>query len=440
MSHELLKQVRVLDPIQRTDEIADVLIADGLIQAIAPQLSNWPEETEVRDCQGFVLGPGLVDLYSHSGEPGYEERETLETLLNAATAGGFSRITILPNTTPAVDTPASLTWFQQQLTVLKTRSKSLPGLGVWGSLTQGSEGKQMTELGELATSGIIGFAEDQPLQNLALLRRVLEYLKPLQKPVALYPCDRQLRGNGVMREGYDSIRSGLPGVPVYAETAALSAILELVAATRTPVHIMRVSTARSVELIRDAKQRNLPITASTTWMHILLNTEAIRGVWSPELTPEDVATTPYDPNLHLEPPLGNPSDQTALIQGLQDGVLDAIAIDHTPYTYEEKTVAFADSPPGAIGLELALPLLWQMFVTSGQWSALDLWRCLSTQPLTCLGQTPPTVKPDHLAELTLFDPQQQWTVNSDTLYSRSLNTPWFGQQLTGRVIKTWCPA
>lgn len=279
----------------------------------------------------------------------------------------------------------------------------------------------MTELAELAaTPGLIGFADGQPLK-MALLRRVLEYLKPLGKQIALYPCNRELVGNGVMREGSYSLQFGLPGNPAIAQTTALAELLELVAAIGTSVHIMRVSTARGVQLIAQAKAQGLPITASTSWMHLLLDTTAISS---------------YNTSLRIEPPLGNPEDKAALRKGVKTGVIDAIAIDHTPYTYEEKTVAFAEAPAGAIGLELALPLLWQHLVETGEFSALELWRTLSTRPIECLHHSKQS--PDTWAsELTLFDPQQSWIVEKQTLKSRSHNTPWLGQKIIGRVVKTW---
>ncbi|MGL5081501.1 MAG: dihydroorotase [Microcoleaceae cyanobacterium] len=435
MAGELLQQVRVLNPHLGTDEIADVLIIEGILQTIQPNLTNWPEETLTRDCRGWVLGPGLVDLYSHTGEPGFENRETLATLRAAAQAGGFTRITILPDTDPPIDDPAVLSLLHQKLDRNPVQACQVQ---VWGALTQGAQGKQMTELRELAATPIVGFADGQPLQDLMLLSRALEYLHPIGKPIALGCRDRHLTGNGVMREGQDAIQSGLPGIPVYAETSALAAVLELVAATRTPVHLMRVSTARSVELIQAAKAQQLPITASTTWMHLLLNTQAVSGFNrnSSCLCP-GFSHTPYDSNLRLDPPLGNPDDQKALIQAVEAGIVDAIAIDHTPHTYEEKTVAFADAPPGAIGLELALPLLWQGLVTSGRWSALTLWRALSVRPAQCLGTSLPDLVAGQPAELTLFDPQRTWTVSAQTLQSQSSNTPWLGQELTGQVVKTW---
>lgn len=416
---ELLKQVRVIDPLAKTEQIADVAIANGRLLAITQEICDIPADCQQHDCRGLILAPGLIDLYSHSGEPGFEERETIASLKRAAEKGGFTRIAILPDTNPPVDNPSGLALLRKAAEISRD---SAPDLYFWGALTIDIQGQQMTELAELAAAGVVGFADGQPVNNLALLRRILEYLNPLQKPVALWPKDRNLASNGVMREGANSIRLGLPGNPAISETSALAALLEVVAATETPVHLMRISTARSVELIRDAKARRLPITASTTWMHLLLDTSAISS---------------YNPTLRLEPPLGNPSDRTALIAGLKEGVIDAIAIDHTPYTYEEKTVAFAEAPPGAIGLELALPLLWQELVETGYLSAWQLWRALSTQPAHCLQQKPPALTVGTRAEMLLFDPMKKWTVNTQTLESRSQNTPWLGQTLTGRVLQIW---
>ncbi|MBD2304280.1 dihydroorotase [Chroococcidiopsis sp. FACHB-1243] len=436
---ELLRQVRVIDPVTGSDRQAcDVLIVDGAIAAIAPQLTDYPADTQVNDCQGSILGTGLVDLYSHSGEPGFEERETLATLAAAAAAGGFTRVNLLPDTIPPVDNSAVVSRLLGKgqggqggqgrtekfapLSSPSPLSPQLPQLSFWGALTTGVQGQQMTELAELGAAGIVGFADGQPIENWGLLRRMLEYLKPLDKPVALCACHRGLVGNGVVREGVYSMRSGLPGNPAIAETTALAALLELVAAIGTPVHLMRVSTARSVELIATAKERGLPITASTTWMHLLLDTKALSS---------------YNPALRLEPPLGNPEDAVALRQGVRTGVIDAIAIDHTPYTYEEKTVAFAEAPAGAIGLELALPLLWENLVATGEFSALELWQALSHRPAECLQQNVNAIAPNSPAELILFDPQHTWTVTQQTLKSRSHNTPWLGQQVNGRVVKIW---
>jgi dihydroorotase len=419
MTKELLKQVRVIDPLQKTDIVADVLIIDGYIQDVAPQITNFTTDTSVRDCQGLVIGPGLVDLYSHSGEPGFEERETLSSLLQAATAGGFTRICVLPDTLQVIDQPALVTHLQQY----RNREKVSPSLYIWGAITLDLAGKQLTEVADLTAAGIVGFTDGKPWENLGIVRRVLEYLQPFGKPVAFWPCDRHLAANGMIREGAEALRLGLPLMPASAETTAIAALLELVADIGTPVHIMRVSTARSVELIAEAKSRGVPITASTTWMHVLLDTTSMRS---------------YHTALHLDPPLGNYQDMLCLREGLRTGIIDAIAIDHAPYTYEEKVQAFAESPPGAIGLELALPLLWQNLVATGEFTALELWRVLSHQPATCLQQEVKAIQPGEKAELTLFDPQQIWNVNQANLQTLSFNTPWFGKEIIGRVVQVFC--
>lgn len=418
MINELLQQVRVIDPVSETDQIADVLIVEGEIKAIAPQISDISADTVIKDCRGLVVGTGLVDLYSHSSEPGFEERETLVSLLQAASAGGFTRVTVLPDTNPAIDNPALVTQLQQ-----KRVEKGSPHLQVWGGMTLDLAGKQLTEFADLVTARVVGFTDGKPWENLGIVRRVLEYLQPFGKVVAFSPCDRSLSLNGTIREGAEALRIGLPPVPAIAETSAIAALLELVAEIRTPVHIMRVSTARSLELIATAKLQGLPVTASTTWMHLLLNTADIKS---------------YHTSLHLEPPLGNATDVKALRAGVRGGVIDAIAIDHAAYTYEEKVQAFSESPPGAIGLELALPLLWENLVETGEFTALELWQVLSNKPAACLQQQIKPIKPGEKAELTLFDPEKIWRVSRESLYSQADNTPWFGKDIKGRVLQTWC--
>lgn len=422
MITELLQQVRVIDAVSGTDQIADVLIVNGDIQAIASKITDISADISIQDCRGLVLGTGLVDLYSHSGEPGFEDRETLVSFLQAATAGGFTRVNVLPDTFPVIDNPALVTQLQKQIESEKS-SDSFPLLQVWGSMTMNLDGQQLVEFTDLVNRGVVGFTDSKPWENLGIVRRVLEYLQPFAKPVAFWPCDRHLCANGIIREGAEALRIGLPPIPVSAETSAIAALLELVATFPTPVHIMRVSTAQSVELIARAKLQGLPITASTTWMHLLLDSTNVKS---------------YHTSLHLQPPLGNISDVIELRRGVREGVIDAIAIDHAPYTYEEKVQAFAESPPGAIGLELALPLLWQNLVVTGELTALELWRCLSNQPARCIQQEIKPIQVGEKAELTLFNPEENWTVNRENLHTLSQNTPWFGQKIKGRVVQIWC--
>ncbi|PSR17217.1 dihydroorotase [filamentous cyanobacterium CCP3] len=419
-----MQQVRVLDAVTQSDRVVDVLVQDGVVTEIAPSITVIPASAEMIAGEGKVLLPGLVDFYSHSGEPGYESRETLESLLAAGQAGGFTRLGILPDTEPAIDHSAMVEKLLARRQTIAQTDPSLPHCHLWGALTQGAQGQQMTELAELAAAPIAGFADGRAIQNPLLVQRLLQYLKPLGKPVALYNCDRTLRDSGVAREGPFSLIYGLVGDPASSETAALAALLESVAEIGTPVHLMRLSTARGVELVRQAKERGLPVTASTTWMHLLFSAKDLGG---------------YDPNLRLSPPLGNPEDQAALIAGVKTGVVDAIAIDHTPHTYEDKTVGFPSAPPGAIGLELALGILWDAFVVNGDWSPLTLVQALSTNPAGCWGQSPPTIQAQQPAEMILFDPAEHWTVSTATLRSLSANTPWLGKAIPGRVVRTWVP-
>jgi dihydroorotase len=409
--NQLFQQVRVLDSLARSERVADILVIDGVIEEVSAT-TQLPTDLTITPGEHLILAPGLVDLYSHSGTPGHEERESIESLLLAAKAGGFVHVNILPDTLPALDRASSIISLDREYHHIAAQIPNCPQLGYWGALTEGVGGKTMTELAELSTTNISGWADGSPISNPALIRRLLEYLKPFDRPIGLYALDLSLRGNGLARAGVAALKFGLPVDPVSSETAALAALIEIIADIGTPVHLMRISTRRGVEIIAAAKQRGVPITASTTWLHLIADTTAL-------------AT--YDPNFKLDPPLGTPDDRIALIEGIKTGVLDAIAIDHSPYTYEEKTVAFGEAPAGSIGLELALPLLWQHLVGSGKLSALELWAALSTKPAQCLHQSPPTSQ-------ILFDTQTTRTVTQNSLKSLSHNTAWLGQEVIGKVI------
>ena len=413
---ELLQQVRLIDPTQGIDRTVDILIDDGKIRAIAPSISEYPQETKITNSAGLVLGTGLVDLYSHAQEPGHESRESLLNLSQAATAGGFVRVGILPDTVPKINNLEMLTALEQKSSQLDSPSP----LRFWSSASLDNSDKQMNELAQLRNE-VIGFCDRYDLSNLNLFKQLLEYIQPWQTPLAIAIDRNKLAGNGVVREGEASIRYGMTGNPSFSEAAIIAAVLEIVAEIPTPVHIMRVSTKRGVELIADAKQRNILVTASTTWMHLLWNCDAIGS---------------FDPNLRLDPPLGYESDRLALIAGIKQGVIDAIAIDHRAYTYEEKTVPFALAPPGVVGLEIAFPLLWQELVENQKLSALELWQALSTNPCLCLQQKPFEIFTGKNTDFILFDRQKTWIANSQNLKSPATNTPYWEKEITGRVIKT----
>ncbi len=407
----LFRQIRLLQPLAGLDQIVDVLVIAGQVAQVADRITDWPLDAQECAGQDRILAPGLVDLYSHSSEPGAEEQETLLSLMQSAQAGGFVQVGILPNTQPTIDNSATVSKIQSLYQQAATQLVVAPRLQLWGAVTKGLAGEQLADLHDLASSGVVGFADGYAIQNHQLLCRLLEYLQPDPRPLMLWPLDQQLAGSGVARQGAAALRLGLASSPASSESTAVATIVELVAAGGTPVHLMRISTERSVQLIAAAKHQGLPITASTTWLHLLGDTETLAG---------------YDPNWRLDPPLGNSNDRQALIRAIADGVLDAIAIDHHAHAYENKKVAFGAAPAGAIGLELALPILWERLVQTGQLTALQLWSALSHQPAQCWRQPPPTA-------LILFDPTATWVVNPANLLSRSHNTPWLGQTVAGRV-------
>ena len=417
---ELLQQIRLIDPTQGIDRLSDILIIEGKIEAIANSITEYPDQTQIVTGDGLILGTGLVDLYSHAQEPGNEGRESLLDLMRAATAGGFTQVGILPDTVPKIERIEILDAIAQKSNLL-TQEQSLSQLHFWGAASVDDSGKQMNELAQLK-SKVIGYSDRFNLSNLNLFKQLLEYVQPWQKTIAIALDQNELTGNGVVREGEASIRYGMSGNPRFSEAAIIAAILEILVEIPTPIHIMRVSTKRGVELIANAKQRNIPVTASTTWMHLLWNS---------------AATGNYDPNLRLEPPLGEEKDREALIAGVKQGIIDAIAIDHQAYTYEEKTVPFRLAPPGVVGLEIALPLLWQNLVETQKLSALELWQALSTNPCICWQQQPIEISPKRNANLVLFAPQKTWIGDRESLQSPAFNTPYYNQQIIGKVIKTF---
>lgn len=375
-----------------------------------------PAEATVIDGQDWFMGSGLVDLYSTSGEPGYESRETLDSFQQAARAGGFGLVGILPHTEPVLDDVGALEFLTHHS---PTSAKGLrTHLKPWGALTHKTAGKQLNDLTELSPH-VLGFTDGKPLQNLLLVQRALDYLQPLAKPLMLFAQDLQILGDGVVRDGKWCVQYGYSGAPVSAETSALAALLEIIQPHHGPVHLMRISTARSVALLRQAKAAGLPITASVTWAHLCYCDQDLHS---------------YDPSLHLMPPLGSAMDRDALVAGIKDGTIDAIAVDHTPYTYEEKAVPFDSAPAGAAGLEVAWVMLWQKLVGSGQLTPLELWRAMSTGALGCVGLKPTELDFRPFLRPFLFSSTNAWQVQPDQIHSLAYNLPCWRQRLHGRVV------
>ena len=406
VSPVLFKQVRLLNPDSSSNETYINVLRDRDRQLhLNFDEHQVPENTDIVDRSGLVLGAGAIDLHSTSGEPGHESRETISELVQAAKNGGFATVGILPNTQPAIDDIAALEFWRN------VHQKHDGILQPWGAITKGLEGKQLTDMAELAES-VIGFTDGKALSNLLLVRRAMEYVKPLGKPIALFPQNPDLAGGGVIREGKWSLQYGMTGYPAAAETSALAALIELVRLTKAPTHFLKISTAQSVKLIAQAKNDGLPVTASTTWLHLC---HCDRDLES------------YDPNLRLMPPLGSEADRLALIAGIKSGAIDAIAIDHTPCAYEEKVVPFEVAPVGAIGLEFAIPVLWQNLVQTNLLTAHELWQALSINPAKILGLAQPKLS-------TLFDPNLTWLANQEAIASQSKNSSYIGRSLIGKVL------
>jgi len=406
----LFKQVRLLNSDSSSNETSNETYINVLRDRDRQLHLNFdenqiPENTNIVDLSGLVLGTGAIDLHSTSGEPGHESRETIGELVQAAKNGGFATVGILPNTQPAIDDIAALEFWRN------VQQKHDRILQPWGAITKGLEGKQLTDMAELAES-VIGFTDGKALSNLLLVRRAMEYIKPLGKPIALFPQNPDLAVGGVIREGKWSLQYGMTGYPAAAETSALAALIELVRLTKAPTHFLKISTAQGVELIAQAKNDGLPVTASTTWLHLC---HCDRDLES------------YDPNLRLMPPLGSEADRLALIAGIKSGAIDAIAIDHTPCAYEEKVVPFEVAPVGAIGLEFAIPVLWQNLVQTNLLTAHELWQALSINPAKILGLPQPKLS-------TLFDPNLTWLANQEAIASQSKNSSYLGRSLIGKVL------
>jgi dihydroorotase len=432
MTIDLLRNIRLIDPVAGVDRVATVLLNRGRVVAIDPESFEIPDGATVIQAEGQILGPGLVDLYSRSGEPGHEARETLAQLAAAAIAGGFTQVALLPTTQPALDRPAAIKDLRDRWAAL---GGPKPRLHLWGALTQDAAGQQMAELADLAAAGIVGFADGRAIGDPVLEQRLLAYGGELGLPIALYARSHTIAAGGSVLEGAEALRLGLVGAPPAAESSAIATVLEWLDERSVPVHFMRLGAARSLPMVAAARERGWPVTASTSWLHLLCDATHIDG--RHPLPGSDRPASPYDPSLHVQPPLGNPTDRLALVAALQGGTIDAIAVDHAPYTYEEKTVAFAEAPTGAIGLELALPLLWSVLVAGGELGALDLWRALSQRPAELLGQTPRAIEPGSHQPLIRFDPEVSWTVEPSQLHSIALNSPWLGHVVRGRVVQVW---
>ena len=421
----LIHKGRVVDPASGLDEVADIAIADGKIQAIVKKGESLPpgfQADKTFDAKACIVSPGLVDLQARLREPGYEHEGMLESELKAAVAGGVTSLVCPPDTDPVLDEPGLVEMLTFRAAKLH-RSRVFP----LGALTRGLEGGVLTEMAELTEAGCVGFSQAEvPIADTQVLQRALQYASTYGFTVWLRPQDLHL-GRGVAASGALATRLGLSGVPVAAETIALHTIFALMRSTQARVHLCRISSAEGVALIRAAKQEGLKVTADVS-------------INSLHLSELDIGY--FDSSARLTPVLRQAKDRDALRAGLKDGTIDVLVSDHSPVDIDAKELPFAQAEPGATGLELllSLSLKWAHETGVPLLRALDV---VTAQPARILGQATSIgqLQVGGVADVVVFDPQEEWQVTPEKLHSQGKHTPFgfvqSGMALTGRVKATW---
>ncbi len=428
MTQELLiRGGRVLDPANRVDGVADVLIRGGHIAAVGQGLDA--HDVPVLDARGLVVAPGFVDLHTHLREPGFEYKETIETGTRAAARGGFTTVCAMPNTEPPMDSRATVDFVRQ-----RAGDRGLVRVLPIGCVTKGRQGKALAELAELAQAGCVAFSDDgSPVGDAALMRRALEYANGLGLPIIDHCEDPALAG-GVMHEGWVSTRLGLKGIPSASEESAIARDIALARQTGAHVHIAHVSTAGGVELVRRAKAGGLRVTCEVTPHHLALTHEAVMSA------PGSI-TLAYDTDAKMYPPLRSQADVDACVEGLRDGTIDAIATDHAPHALHEKECEFDVAAFGIVGLETAFGLTLTSLVPGRGLSLARLIEALTSGPVRALGLERAVPGLGSLGagapgDVVLFDPEAEWTVEPADFASKGRNTPLRGMKLRGRVVTT----
>lgn len=412
----LLRGGRVIDPSQGIDGVQDVLLAEGVVVGVDREISP-PEGTEIVPVNGLVVCPGLIDLHVHLREPGFEHKETIASGARAAVAGGFTAVCAMPNTDPPIDDPASVGFvYAEGVRVGLARVYPV------GAVSVGMRGERLTEVGEMVDAGAVAITDDGlPVADAGLMRLALEYTQTFGIPVASHCEERSLSRGGSMNEGAVSTRLGLMGIPNAAEDVMIARDLLLAELTGGRLHIQHVSTRGGVAMIREAKARGIAVTAEATPHHFTLTEEAVDG---------------YRTDAKMNPPLRTAEDVAAVRAGIADGTLDVIATDHAPHHYDEKEQAFDEAPFGIVGLETALGLAVTELVEKGVITLPQLVERMSTAPARAFRLPGGTLRPGSPADVTVFDPSAEWTVEPEAFLSRSRNTPFGGWRLRGRALYT----
>jgi dihydroorotase len=413
----LFRNGRVIDPANNFDQIADVLVVNGVVADISPMLEVSAERlagVEVIDASGKWVTPGLVDMHVHLREPGEEYKETIETGTRAAAAGGFTSVACMPNTRPVNDC-AAVTEFILARAKEQGACRVLPV----GAISKGLKGEGLTEFGELREAGAVAVTDDgRPVTSNQLMRRALEYAKVFDILVISHAEDLSLAEGGVMNEGFTSTLLGLRGIPNAAEEVMVARDLLLAELTHGRVHIAHVSTEGSVRMIREAKSRGVGVTAETAPHYFTLS---------------DAELIDYDPVFKMNPPLRSRDDILAVKAGLADGTLDAIATDHAPHSVIEKDVEIEFAANGVIGLESALPLILGL-VREGVLTPMEAIAKASSNPSSILGVSSGSLRRGAPADLTVIDPELRYILDANAFYSKSRNCPFHGKEVQGQAL------
>ncbi len=412
----LLVNGRLIDPVNNLDGIYHLLIEDGKIKSISEQIPAFSSDLQTIDLKNKWIVPGLMDMHVHLREPGREDKETIATGTQAAAAGGFTSVACMPNTAPVLDEESKIRYVIQHGEDCPCRIYPI------GAITKGLEGEELAPMGEMVKVGAKAVSDDgKPVAKSNLMRNALNYSKSFNIPVICHCEDMALSQKGHMNEGVISTRLGIRGIPTIAEEIVVARDLLLAEYTGARVHIAHVSTAGSVRLVRDAKERGVKVTAETCPHYFTL-------------TDEDVG--PYDTNKKMNPPLRTAKDREAVIGGLVDGTIDVIASDHAPHVSEEKDVEFDAAAFGVIGLETSVGIVMSYLVSKGLLSPSDMVRKMSVEPNRIMGLAGGTLSAGEVADITIIDPEANWTVNPDQFFSKSRNTAFNGFSLKGYAWMT----
>ncbi len=411
----LLKGGVLHDPVNDWEGPAEILIKGERIEAVS--LSLGPTDVPELELEGKIVLPGLIDVHTHLREPGGEKKETIATGCAAAVAGGFTAVACMANTNPVVDSKIIVNFIKE-----RSRQADLARVYPLGALTCNLKGEQLAPLWEMAQEGARGFSDDgRPLMDSSLMLKAMQFAAVLDLPVISHCEDLSLSAGGVVHDGVYGHRLGLPVQPSISEAVMVAREILLQQKVGGKLHLAHISSRESVSLLRWAQENEINFTAEVTPHHLLLTEEAVEH---------------FNTDAKMNPPLRTSMDRDALLEALQEGIIDIIATDHAPHSPREKEADFLNAPFGVVGLETAFPLLWTKIVEQGLFSLSDLVRCLSITPANLLGVPGGSLSPGSPADLVVIDPCREYVVNGNKFYSRGQNTPFKGWRLKGVPVLT----